>query len=106
LKFLIFIKWSLLQKKLLGKNFLEVIPKNQGEHIRATFKVARKTGKMQSVDLRTRIESEERLFEVKIFPLDEHKMMSISKDMTVQRIWEKGLLKAVDTADQASRSKS
>ncbi len=92
--------------KLLGKNFLEVIPKNQGEHIRATFKVARKTGKMQSVDLRTRIESEERLFEVKIFPLDEHKMMSISKDMTVQRIWEKGLLKAVDTADQASRAKS
>lgn len=92
--------------KLKGRIFSEVIPKNQVEHLLAAFKLARKTGKMQSADLRTRIESEEKFFEVKIFPLDEHKMMSISKDITDQRIWEKGLLEAVNAADQASKAKS
>ncbi|WP_075352320.1 PAS domain-containing hybrid sensor histidine kinase/response regulator [Algoriphagus marinus] len=91
---------------LLGKKFTELIPKNQIEHIKSAFKIARKTGILQSVDLRTRVNSEEKYYEIKIFPLDENKMMSISRDITSQRIWEQGLLDAMNSADQANRAKS
>jgi CheY-like chemotaxis protein len=45
-------------------------------------------------------------YEMRFFPLDENQMISISKDVTSQKIWEKGLLDAMHAADQANKSKS
>jgi signal transduction histidine kinase/ActR/RegA family two-component response regulator len=45
-------------------------------------------------------------YEMRFFPLDENQMISISKDITSQKIWEKGLLDAMHAAEQANKSKS
>ncbi len=92
--------------ELIGKKINEVVPNDQGEELFKAFKLARKTGKIQTVDLKTMVGAEERYYEVRMFSLDENKMMSISKDITSQRIWEKGLLEAMNAADQASKAKS
>jgi PAS domain S-box-containing protein len=92
--------------KLIGSNFTGIILKSQVDHIQKAFIKARNTGIMQSVDMKARVNSEEKYYSVRIFPLDENKMMSISTDITSQRIWEKGLLEAMNDADQANKAKS
>jgi len=92
--------------QIIGKKLAALIPSDQVEIIMNGFKKARKTGVIQTVDLKTKYKEELKYFEVRFFPLDSDKMMSISKDITTQRVWEKGLLEAVNAADQASKAKS
>lgn len=94
------------QIKLIGSNFTDIIPRSQIDHIQKAFNKARKLGQMQSVDMKARINSEEKYYAVRIFPLDSMKMMSISTDITSQRIWEKGLIEAMNAAEEANKAKS
>lgn len=94
------------QIKLIGSNFTDIIPRSQIDHIQKAFNKARKLGQMQSVDMKARINSEEKYYAVRIFPLDSKKMMSISTDITSQRIWEKGLIEAMNAAEEANKAKS
>lgn len=91
----------------LGKNLQELVDIEQGKELWENFQKARKTGKIQTSTVFWKNNSgSPRHFEVRFFPLDENQMMSISKDITSQKIWEKGLVEAMEAADQASRAKS
>lgn len=91
---------------LKGKSLFELIPKEQREQTQFAFNLARKTGQIQTVDLQIKSMQESQYYEVRFFPLDDKRMMSIAKDITSQRIWEKGLVEAMNAADLASRAKS
>ncbi len=91
---------------LIGRKLSEIVPANQVETVLKGFNQARKTGTIQTVDYRAEGPNGTRFFEVRYFPLDDQKVMSISKDITAQRIWEKGLLEAMNASDQASKAKS
>ena len=89
-----------------GRSMFDLVPNSQREKTQFAFNLARKTEQIQTVDLKFEFGDSSQYFEVRFFPLDAKRMMSISKDITSQRIWEKGLVEAMNAADQASRAKS
>ena len=93
-------------KSSLGKNISVLLPPDQKDETIKAFEQARKTGQIQTVSRRLNLESGTRYFEIRYFPLDENRMMSLVKDITSQKIWEKGLVEAMNAADEASRAKS
>lgn len=90
----------------LGENISDLVPLDQKEETLNAFSVARKSGIIQTINRRLVLPNGTRYFEVRYFPLDENRMMSLSKDVTSQKIWEKGLIEAMNAADEASRAKS
>ncbi len=90
----------------IGVSLFNLVPIEQREQTQFAFNLARKTEQIQTVDLKLRDGEDNQYFEVRFFPLDTKRMMSISKDITSQRVWEKGLVEAMNAADQASRAKS
>ena len=97
-----------LTQARVGKNLGKFVPKAQAAGVIATFQEARRTGKIQTVNVNwTEPNSQRQMYyEMRFFPLDENQMISISKDITSQKIWEKGLLDAMHAAEQANKSKS
>ncbi len=95
-------------QELVGKTLEESVPSDQAPALKAAFAEARSSGTLQTANVsRMHAESgEKRYFEIRFFPLDDQQMISISKDITSQKIWEKGLLESMRAADQANRSKS
>ncbi|WBL44948.1 ATP-binding protein [Algoriphagus halophytocola] len=91
---------------LKGKSLFEILPEGDVTNVRIAFDKARETGQIQTVDLELEGEDGKQFFEVRYFPLDDQQMMSITKEITSQRIWEQGLVEAMNAADQASRAKS
>jgi PAS domain S-box-containing protein len=97
-----------LTQARVGKKIEKFVPKGQAEGVLAAFQEARRTGKIQTVNVNWKEPNSQRqmYYEMRFFPLDENQMISISKDITSQKIWEKGLLDAMHAADQANKSKS
>jgi PAS domain S-box-containing protein len=97
-----------LTQARVGKNLAKFVPKDQATGVIAVFQEARQTGKIQTVNVNWMEPKSQRqmYYEMRFFPLDEEQMISISKDITSQKIWEKGLLDAMHAADQANKSKS
>lgn len=95
-----------LGTSVIGESVFDLVPEKQREQTKFAFNLARKTEQIQTVDLNFNTEDESQYFEIRFFPIDTKRMMSITKDITSQRIWEKGLVEAMNAADQASRAKS
>ncbi len=91
---------------LVGMNLVDITPNNQRPEILGAFELARKTGIIQSVELMLKLPSGNKYFEVRFFPLDNIQIMSLAKDITGKKIWEKGLVEAMNAADNANRAKS
>lgn len=91
----------------LGKKLEEFVPQDQLQEILSAFRQARNTGKIQTFNSVWRDEKEgTRHYEMRFFPLDSTQMISIAKDITSQKIWENGLMEAMNAADMASKAKS
>ncbi len=90
----------------LGKTLSEFVPHGQADEVIRVFRLARTTNRIQTTDVVWHSPTGDKHFEMRFFPLDENQMMSISKNNTGQKIWEKGLVEAMNAADQASRAKS
>jgi len=93
-------------KLYIGKFLRDIIPFADKDKILKTFYKARNSKQIHTLDQDTIVDGELKHYEVRYFPLDEDTMMSISKDITTQRIWEKGLIEAKNAADNANRAKS
>ena len=93
-------------QSIVGESLFDLVPQKQREQTQFAFNLARKTEQIQTVDLQVNSNQRNQYFEMRFFPLDKKRMMSIAKDITSQRIWEKGLVEAMNAADQASRAKS
>ena len=95
-------------QELVGKTLGESVPPDQVFALEEAFSKARSSGTLQTANV-SRLDAdsgERRYFEIRFFPLDTQQMISISKDITSQKIWEKGLLDAMHAADMANKSKS
>lgn len=90
----------------LGKSLGEFVPHGQADEIIRIFNLAKSTNSIQTIDVVWNSPIGDRHYEMRFFPLDKNQVMSISKDITGQKIWEKGLVEAMNAADLASRSKS
>ncbi len=90
----------------LGKSLKEFVPHGQADEIIGVFNLAKATNSVQTKDVVWHSPVGDKHYEMRFFPLDENQVMSISKDITGQKIWERGLVDAMNAADHASRSKS
>lgn len=90
----------------LGKSLRQFVPHGQADEIIRIFDLAKTTNSIQTKDVVWHRPTGDRHFEMRFFRLDENQVMSISKDITGQKIWEKGLVEAMNAADLASRFKS
>lgn len=90
----------------IGRNLKDLMPEDQKDHIFKVFNLARISGNIQTTELNVVLVDQERVFEVRFFPLDNSQIMSISKEITSQKIWEKGLIEAMEAADRANQAKS
>lgn len=101
-------KKNMLEPSLstLGKSLREFVPHGQAEDIIRVFNRAKDTYSIQTIDVVWHTNAGDKHYEMRFFPLDENQIMSISKDITGQKIWERGLVEAMNAADQASRAKS
>jgi len=92
----------------VGKTLKEIVPLDQVSEIEEAFLAARSSGKIQTVNVSWAEEDLDKklYYEMRFFPLDEEQMISISKDVTSQKIWEKGLVDAMQVAYKANQSKS
>ncbi|WP_144602462.1 PAS domain-containing hybrid sensor histidine kinase/response regulator [Algoriphagus algorifonticola] len=93
-------------RQTLGKSLQEFVPHGQTGVVLEAFYKAREKRSIQTINVKWEGPKGEKHFEMRFFPLDAEKMMSISKDITTQKIWEKGLVDAMNAADQASKAKS
>lgn len=90
----------------LGKSLGEFVPHGQAEEVIRVFNLAKNTGSIQTINVVWYGPIGDKHYEMRFFPLDENQIMSISKDITGQKVWERGLVDAMNAADQANRSKS
>lgn len=93
-------------KETLGKSLIEFVPHGQADELVHAFHQAKATNSIQTKNVVWHSPMGDKYYEMRFFPLDENQVMSISKDITGQKIWERGLVDAMNAADQASRSKS
>ena len=90
----------------LGKKISEVLVGEAGEKAMRAFNKVILTGKMQTEELDLLLDIGRRYFEVRFFKLDEDRIISVARDITGQRLWERGLNEAKEAAELANREKS
>jgi PAS domain S-box-containing protein len=90
----------------VGKKITEILPERLAKPIQQVFNNTIKTGNMHTAEYEIDIPSGKRLFEARFFRLDDDKVMSIARDITGQKLWERGLMEAKKAAEQANVAKS
>lgn len=90
----------------IGKKMTEILPERLAKPIQQVFNNTIKTGNMHTAEYEIDIPSGKRLFEARFFRLDDDKVMSIARDITGQKLWERGLMEAKKAAEQANIAKS
>lgn len=90
----------------MGKNIKDVIQGSKGEELMDAFSKAVRTGKMQTREMELLLDIGRRFFEIRFFKLDENRIMSVGRDITGQKLWERGLKDAKEAAEQANIEKS
>ncbi|MCH6232995.1 PAS domain-containing hybrid sensor histidine kinase/response regulator [Cognataquiflexum rubidum] len=90
----------------IGKKMTEILPEKLAKPIQQVFNNTIKSGNMQTAEYEVDIPSGKRLFEARFFRLDNSKVMSIARDITGQKLWERGLMEAKKAAEQANLAKS
>ena len=97
-----------LTRAQVGKTLDEIVPLDQAPELKAAFSAARSSGMLQTANVSWSEAGtgKKSYYEMRFFPLDAQQMISVSKEITSQKIWEKGLIDAMQAADQANRSKS
>lgn len=90
----------------IGVNFKEFLPEPLRTDLSIAFDKAIATGEIQQIEFELPLIVGKRIFEARIFKLDEEKVVSIARDITAQKLWSKGLQEAKEAAEQANRAKS
>lgn len=90
----------------IGKKVSDLLPPGLAQLVQSSIDATVKTRKMQNIEYEVEIPIGKRIFEARFFLLDDEKLMSIARDITAKKLWEKGLQEAKKAAEQASVAKS
>lgn len=90
----------------LGKNVRDLLPDDLAQKVQSSINATFKTRKMQSIEYEVDLAIGKRIFDARFFLLDDEKLMSIARDITGKKLWEKGLEEARKAAELASIAKS
>ncbi len=90
----------------MGKTIMEVLPVPLNQTLMDVFNQAVETSNLQYVEFDLMLKTGKRIYETRIFRLDQDRMISIARDITGQKLWEKGLEEAMEAAQQSNRAKS
>lgn len=93
-------------KGCIGKKIREILPPKLGYQIQDVFNTTLRTGQMQTLEYEVELPSGKRVYETRFFVLDSEKVMSIAREITGQKLWEKGLQEAKLAAEQANIAKT
>lgn len=90
----------------VGKTVSDLLPPELAQKVQSSIEATVKTRKMQNIEYEVDIPIGKRIFDARFFLLDDEKLMSIARDITAKKLWEKGLQEAKKAAEQASIAKS
>ena len=90
----------------MGKNLFEVMPEPFNSAMKQAFFKVVNTGKMQRIEFDLMLKIGKRIFETRIFKLDENRIISMARDISSQKLWEKGLQEAVKASEESNKAKS
>ncbi|MCF1751435.1 ATP-binding protein [Mariniradius sediminis] len=90
----------------IGKKVTDLLPPELAKKVQSSIEATVKTKKMQNIEYEVEIPIGKRIFDARFFLLDDEKLMSIARDITGKKLWEKGLEEAKRAAEQASTAKS
>lgn len=90
----------------MGKNLFEVMPDELKNDMKEAFFKVVKTGKMQRIEFDLMLKIGKRIFEARIFKLDEDRVISMARDISSQKLWEKGLQEAMKVSEESNKAKS
>lgn len=90
----------------MGKCYLDILPEPVLSKFDIAFKKTMQTGFTQYMEFELVTPKGKRIFEARVIKLDDQRIMSLARDITAQKLWEKGLKEAKDAAESANIAKS
>jgi PAS domain S-box-containing protein len=93
-------------REFLGKTILDVFSGHEKNNVEDIFNETVETGKINTFEYECIVKGERLIYEIRFFKLDEQRVISIARDITGQKIWERGLQEAMEAADLANKAKS
>ncbi len=93
-------------EQIIGKTVSEILPSGIASKVMACIEQTHAAGSVQVLEYALPVRGETKIFEARVAPMDNHRFLSIIRDVTEQKHAEQALVKAKEAAEAANVAKS